>query len=263
MEGARDPEGMVDAEVAGDGVESGMAIEIEVLAGVEDVETGDPESDGGGKNEDARVERAANGDPGGGRRYAEGKTEHEVRPAGEALGVRVEEQDGEGDWGEPQGETIQLGGCENEDGAREDHESRDEGGRKLAGGERAGASTGIGGVDRSVGEAIEGHGGGTGCQHGDYDPEELMGGGKAGSGEHGSAESEREGEDGVLPLDHFQSNAKVVKYGHGKIVEQWPGVSGQGLVLGSWLLGSSMDGRGGRPQFYISKTQTLSGGGSA
>jgi len=30
-----------------------------------------------------------------------------------------------------------------------------------------------------------------------------MRGGEAGGGEHGSAESERESEDGVLPLDHF------------------------------------------------------------
>jgi hypothetical protein len=48
----------------------------------------------------------------------------------------------------------------------------------------------------------------------------LMGGGKAGSGEHGSAESEGESEDGVLPLNHFESDAEIVKDGHGTIVEQ-------------------------------------------
>jgi len=47
-----------------------------------------------------------------------------------------------------------------------------------------------------------------------------MGGGKAGGGEHGSAESERESEDGMLPLDHFEGDAEVVEDGHGKIVEQ-------------------------------------------
>ena len=47
-----------------------------------------------------------------------------------------------------------------------------------------------------------------------------MGGGKAGGGQHGSAESERESEDGVLPLDHFQRYAEVVEDGHGKIVKQ-------------------------------------------
>ena len=47
-----------------------------------------------------------------------------------------------------------------------------------------------------------------------------MGGGKARGGEHGSAESERESEDGVLPLDHFEGDAEVVEDGHGKIVKQ-------------------------------------------
>jgi hypothetical protein len=41
-----------------------------------------------------------------------------------------------------------------------------------------------------------------------------MGGGKSGGGEHGSAESEWESEDGVLPLDHFEGDAEVVEDGH-------------------------------------------------
>ena len=90
----------------------------------------------------------------------------------------------------------------------------------MASGESAGASAGIGGVDGGVGEAIEGHGGGAGGEHGDDDPKKLMGGGKAGGGEHGSAEGEGEGEDGVLPLDHFEGDAEVVEDGHGKIVKQ-------------------------------------------
>ena len=231
VKGAGDPESAGDADVARDGVEAGVAVELEILAGVEDVETGDPESDGGGEKKDARIEGAANGDPGGGRGDAEGETEHEMRPAGEALGVGVEEQHGKCDRGKPEGEAIQLGGGENEDGGGNDDKGGDECGRKMAGGKSAGASAGIGGVDGGVGEAIEGHGGGAGGDHGDDDPEKLMGGGKAGGGEHGSAESERESEDGVLPLDHFEGNAKVVKDGHGKIVKQnscrWPVASCQ------------------------------------
>src|SRR5229473_1261933 len=90
----------------------------------------------------------------------------------------------------------------------------------MSGGKGAGAGAGIGGVDRRVGEAVEGHGGGAGGEHGDGDPEKLMGGGKAGGGEHGSAESEGESEDGVLPLDHFKSDAEIVQEGHEEIVEQ-------------------------------------------
>jgi hypothetical protein len=59
----------------------------------------------------------------------------------------------------------------------------------------------------------------------------LMGRGKAGGGQHGSADSERESEDGVLPLNHFQGDAEVVEYGHGKIVEQGTVVSGQWSML--------------------------------
>ena len=45
-----------------------------------------------------------------------------------------------------------------------------------------------------------------------------MAGGKAGGGEHGSAQSEWESEDGVLPLDHFERDAEVVEDGHGSRV---------------------------------------------
>jgi len=103
---------------------------------------------------------------------------------------------------------------ENEDRAGNDDESGDECGRELSGGERASASAGIGGIDGGVGEAIEGHGGGAGGEHGDDDPKKLMRSGQSGGGEHGSAESERESEDGVLPLDHFEGDAQVVEDGH-------------------------------------------------
>jgi hypothetical protein len=209
--------------VAGNGVKSGVTVELDILAGVEDVETCDPECDGGGEEKDAGIEGAANGDPGGGGRDAETESENEVRPAGETLGVGVEQQDGESDWREPEREAIQLSGSENEDGAGDNDESGDEGGGKMSGRKGAGAGAKVGGVDGGVGEAIEGHGGGAGGEHGDDDPEKLMGGGKAGSGEHSATESERESEDGVLPLNHFESDAEIVKDGHGTIVEQAPG----------------------------------------
>ena len=87
-------------------------------------------------------------------------------------------------------------------------------------GQGAGAGAGVSGVDGGVGEAVKSHGRGTSGEHGNDDPEKLMSGGKAGGGEHGSAESEWEREDGVLPLDHFQRGAEVVKDRHRKIVRQ-------------------------------------------
>jgi hypothetical protein len=77
----------------GAGCEAGGAVVLEVLAGVEDVEAADPEGDGGGEHDDARVERAADGDPGGGGGEAERQAEAQVRPAGEALQVAVAEQE--------------------------------------------------------------------------------------------------------------------------------------------------------------------------
>ena len=90
----------------------------------------------------------------------------------------------------------------------------------MAGRKGASASAWIGSVDGGIGEAIEGHGGGAGGDHGDYDPEKLMSCGKSRGGEHGSAESEWESEDGVLPLDHFKRYAKIAENRHEKIVTE-------------------------------------------
>ena len=240
MEGARDPESGGDADVAGDGVQSGVAVVVGILAGVEDIESCDPEGDGGGEQEDARVERAADGDPCGGWGDAESESENEMREACEAFGIGVEQQHGERDRGKPEGEAIQLRSGQDEDPAGNDDESGDECGRQLSSGKRASAGAGIGGVDGGVGEAIEGHGGGAGGEHGDDNPKKLMRGGKAGGGEHGSAESERKSEDGVLPLDHFERDTQVVKDGHREIVTE---NSCQLPLLGGairWLLAFSL-----------------------
>src|SRR5271166_3310603 len=156
-----------------------------------------------------------------------------MRKAREALGVGVEQQDGERDGREPEGEAIQLGSGQNEDGAGDNDEGRDKSVRQMTGGKGAGESAGIGGVDGGIGEAIESHGGGAGREHGDYDPKKLVGGGKTGGGEHGSAEGKWESEDGVLPLDHLESDAEVVKDGHRKIVRQFSVLSSRLSVLSS------------------------------
>ena len=195
-------------------MESGVAVELEILASVEDVEAGDPESDGGGEKKDAGIKRAAYGDPRGGRGDAEGESEHEVRPAGKAFGIGVKKNYGERDWRKPEREAIQLGGRKDEDGAGSDHECRDKGLGKLTRRKSAGAGAGIGGIDGSIGKTVEGHCRGTGRNHCDNDPQKLMGSGKAGGSEHGSAEREWKREDGVLPLDHFERYAEVAQDGH-------------------------------------------------
>ena len=138
----------------------------------------------------------------------------------EALGVGVEQQHSECDGRKPEGKAIQLRGGQNKDSAGDDDEGANKRGREISSGNSAGTGTGIGGIDGSVGEPVESHGRGAGGEHRDDDPYKLMRTGKAGSGEHGSAESERESEDGVLPLDHFERNAQVAQDGHRKFVRQ-------------------------------------------
>ena len=77
-------------------VQSGRSVELEVLAGVDDVEARDPREDGGAENDGwQEVDRvrddglAANGDPGGDRRERQGGAEPEVGERREALGVTV------------------------------------------------------------------------------------------------------------------------------------------------------------------------------
>ncbi|HZZ14970.1 MAG TPA: hypothetical protein VFE08_03310, partial [Candidatus Sulfotelmatobacter sp.] len=62
--------------------------------------------------------------------------------------------------------------------------------------------------------------GGAGGNHGNNDPEQLMGIGQAGGGKHCSAKREWEGKDGVLPLDHLKRHTEVAEEGHWKIVRQ-------------------------------------------
>jgi hypothetical protein len=113
-----------------------------------------------------------------------------------------------------------LGSGNYENGGGNYHERGHEGGREMAGRKRTGARARIGGVQGSVREAIESHGGTAGGDHSDHDPQQLMEGRKARGGEHSSAKSEWESEDGVLPLDHLEGDAEIVKDGHGKIVKQ-------------------------------------------
>ena len=61
-------------------------IELIILAGVDDVEATGPEGDGRGEPEDARVERAAHRDPGGGRRNAQRESQDQVRERRKSFG---------------------------------------------------------------------------------------------------------------------------------------------------------------------------------
>ncbi len=138
----------------------------------------------------------------------------EVRPAGEAFGVGVEEHDGECHGREQQGEAVELGGREEEERGAEEREPADEAAGEQTGGDSSGGGAGVGGVEGGVGPAIEGHAGGARENHADDDPEELHGVRPAGGGEHGTGEGEGEGKDAVLPLDHLEGGAGFMPERH-------------------------------------------------
>src|SRR5689334_4065625 len=96
-----------DTEHAREAEEAFGAIELVVLTGVDDVEAGGPKGDGGGEPQNSRVERAADGDPGGGRCDAEREAEHQMRERREALGEGVEEDDGERGGREVEAERVE------------------------------------------------------------------------------------------------------------------------------------------------------------
>ncbi len=222
VEEAGDDERPADSEVAWNRVEAGLAVEIVVLAGVENVETSDPEGDRRSEQKDARVERAADGDPSGGRGNAQGESEDQVRPASEAFCVGIEKDNCEGYGREDEAEAVQLRSCQDKDGAGSHDEGGDERRSESSSRKRAGLGAGIGGIDGSVGNAVKGHRCGTGRDHGDDDPSKLMGGGQASGGEHCAAKGKRECENGVLPLDHLQRRAEIVEERHGLILAAAP-----------------------------------------
>ena len=145
-------------------------IEVVILAGVDDVEAGGPEGDGGGEPENSRIERAAHGDPGGGRRDAQAEAQHQVRERGEALGERIEEDDAEATGASlrhsglsAHAATKKISDAAATKAQPKPRESRPAGRcRILVRGLRA--------VDFRIHQPVECHGGGARSDHRDHDP---------------------------------------------------------------------------------------------
>ena len=102
-----------DSEPHGDAVEAGASVDVVVLAGVDDVEAGDPGGYGGAEDEGGEQvggmgehDVAADRDPGGDRREAEGGAEPEVGERGESFGVAVAGEEGEHGDGEEERQPV-------------------------------------------------------------------------------------------------------------------------------------------------------------
>ena len=85
----RDRQRFRDAKDLRDTEQLRFAVEIEILAGVDDVESGGPCGHGGGKPENSRIERTAYRNPGCRGRYAQREAQHHVRKMREAFGERI------------------------------------------------------------------------------------------------------------------------------------------------------------------------------
>ena len=135
-----------------------------------------------------------------------------MRPGGEALGEGIEKQDGESERREFQRERIELPRGEEKDSDGDEREGPREGNGERSGGERALAGARIFAVVAQVDDAVDGHGGGAGRDHGDDDPREsgaawasrAMRGAR---GQQRSRQRKRQREHGVLELDHFEDGA--------------------------------------------------------
>jgi hypothetical protein len=142
---------------------------------------------------------------------------NEVRPGGEALGVRIKKQNRQRDGRKLQRQRIQLPRGEHQQRRRDQSEHPGEADGKLAFGQSAIGGAGIARVIFQVGDAVDGHGGGTRAYHGDDDPQNLAPSWKraaSAGGEERPYQREGQGEDGVLELDHLEDDADAA-FGHG------------------------------------------------
>ena len=91
----RDQQRLGNSEFLGHGEKPRALIVLDILARVEHVKPADPQRNRRAKDEHARIEAAGDGDPSGGRRDAQRKSEKKMRPVGEPLGEGIEKQHGD------------------------------------------------------------------------------------------------------------------------------------------------------------------------
>ena len=223
MKATRDPQGAGYSEKTRYGVQSVTRVEFEILATVEDVEPPNPERDGRSQQKNSGIQRATHRDPCGSRSDAQRQPEHKMRPARKAFGVGVKQDDCQRDWRQHEGEPVEPPCGENKYRRSYNHEKRHEPRRELAGRKGARGGARVGSVNANIGQAVEGHRSGTGCHHGHHDPDQLPGTGPSACREHGAAKCEGESEDRVLPLNHFQRDAKIPNNSHIPIVKEGGG----------------------------------------
>src|SRR5579864_3429826 len=92
VKSACDPERVADATVAGDGMQTGLLVEIKILTGIKHVEAADPERHSASEQKNSRIKRTAYRDPGRSWSDSQRKSQDHVRPASPAFGIGVKKQ---------------------------------------------------------------------------------------------------------------------------------------------------------------------------
>src|SRR5882672_3334264 len=102
-----------------------VPVELIVLAGIDHVETSDPKSHRRSEQQDSGIKRATYRDPRGRWSDPECESKYEMRPAGDSLGIGVDQYDGERDRREQERQAIELRGRKNKDPTGNDHKRTD------------------------------------------------------------------------------------------------------------------------------------------
>ena len=197
----------VHAMPGGKGMKLRLAVELDVLRGVDQVEAEDPAPDRRGEQPgQGRARIAGGGGPGAHRRGGQGEAEKGVGVGGEALGERVAENDDAGDRTEHEAEKIELGAAEDKSGEGDDAEHQGH-----AAGAELGAALGAGieGIVVPIGPAVEGHRGRAGRDEAPENPEDRPQIGHAARRDEHGRKRKRQRENRMGKLDQLQRSENV------------------------------------------------------
>src|SRR3990172_7385784 len=189
-------------------MESRPPVEVHVLAGVDEIEAGDPDGQREPEDEGGGGGHPAHGDPASPGRDAVREAEDPVAHPREALGVGVADQEERREGGEPEAERVEHPRGEREERAGEDGGQQHVPGRQESDRQVARRRARIARVDEAVRQAVDAHREGARSRHGERHPDDHAPSRPAVRRQDHRHVGEWQGEDGVLELDRVQEVAK-------------------------------------------------------
>ena len=204
MADARGPERGGDPEPGRHRVEPLPPVELDVLAGVEEVEPRDPHGDGEPEEPRRRLHRPAHRDPGAGRRRAVGEPEDPVGEPREALRVGVAHQEDERDRRQREAERPELPRGHEEDRRRARRGDGEVAGREEPAREVPPGRPRVPRVEMAVDQPVRRHRRRPRRDHRHRDPEDGVPPGPPARRQHHAEVGERQREHGVLHLDRVE-----------------------------------------------------------